>query len=381
MVAQLAVGVLGGAALWLAFNWLWRRSAVAALVVALAVTIGLVLLVRDPPSRRPADHGARRAGRPGRHRVPGGAAAGGRCLPRPRSRSRCPRRRCTRDRAAGVRAGRRARLRRRRADGLGRPGQPGHGRAVARLARAGMPVLAVHAPCLLITQRVWSPDPVVRLRRAGRRPPQTWARRTVVLHPPFRWQRRYAGGSPTGRRAGGRDRGRDRGGEHVPGARVAGSARCSATPRRSTRPTSATGTTRWTCRTPRPPHRTRWRWPSGWATGCAHMHLADGSGAPTRRAPGARPRHPAVRRGVRAAGARRVRRQGRAGDQHPAGPRRPARGRRTLAESLLFARLHLEAADRARGAGCRCLEAAPAAGSAPGGAGGDSARCTPDNLI
>ncbi|WP_186763267.1 hypothetical protein [Lentzea tibetensis] len=46
MIAQLAVGVLGGAALWLGFNWLWREAAVAALVVALAVTVGLVLLVR-----------------------------------------------------------------------------------------------------------------------------------------------------------------------------------------------------------------------------------------------------------------------------------------------------------------------------------------------
>lgn len=46
MIGQLAVGVLGGAALWLAFNFLWRTQAVAALVVALAVTVGLVLLVR-----------------------------------------------------------------------------------------------------------------------------------------------------------------------------------------------------------------------------------------------------------------------------------------------------------------------------------------------
>ncbi|GLZ30723.1 hypothetical protein Lesp02_29120 [Lentzea sp. NBRC 105346] len=46
MIGQLAVGVLGGAVLWLAFNWLWRAIPVAALVVALAVTVGLVLLVR-----------------------------------------------------------------------------------------------------------------------------------------------------------------------------------------------------------------------------------------------------------------------------------------------------------------------------------------------
>ena len=39
--------------------------------------------------------------------------------------------------------------------------------AVGRLAEAsGVPVLAVHAPCLAVTQRVWTADPVERLRRA-----------------------------------------------------------------------------------------------------------------------------------------------------------------------------------------------------------------------
>jgi hypothetical protein len=46
MIGQLAAGVLGGAGLWLAFNFLWRSVPAAALVVALAVTVGLVLLVR-----------------------------------------------------------------------------------------------------------------------------------------------------------------------------------------------------------------------------------------------------------------------------------------------------------------------------------------------
>lgn len=63
--------------------------------------------------------------------------------------------------------------------------------AVAELSRAyGVPVLAVHAPCLLITQRVWSPDPVVRLRRAVAAAGELGAP-TVVVHPPFRWQLRY----------------------------------------------------------------------------------------------------------------------------------------------------------------------------------------------
>jgi sugar phosphate isomerase/epimerase len=64
--------------------------------------------------------------------------------------------------------------------------------AVARLAeRFGVPVLAVHAPCLAVTQRVWSADPIGRIRRSVSAA-ATLGARTVVLHPPFRWQRRYA---------------------------------------------------------------------------------------------------------------------------------------------------------------------------------------------
>jgi sugar phosphate isomerase/epimerase len=64
--------------------------------------------------------------------------------------------------------------------------------AVARLAeRYGVPVLAVHAPCLAVTQRVWSADPIGRIRRSVAAA-ATFGCRTVVLHPPFRWQRRYA---------------------------------------------------------------------------------------------------------------------------------------------------------------------------------------------
>jgi sugar phosphate isomerase/epimerase len=56
--------------------------------------------------------------------------------------------------------------------------------------RYRVPVLAIHAPCLLITQRVWSADPAVRLRRSVDVARELDAR-TVVVHPPFRWQRRY----------------------------------------------------------------------------------------------------------------------------------------------------------------------------------------------
>lgn len=59
--------------------------------------------------------------------------------------------------------------------------------------RYRVPVLAVHAPCLLISQRVWGADPVAKLERSVRTAEALGAD-TVVVHPPFRWQRRYAKG-------------------------------------------------------------------------------------------------------------------------------------------------------------------------------------------
>ncbi len=60
-------------------------------------------------------------------------------------------------------------------------------------AHYGVPVLSVHAPCLLVTQRVWSPDPFVRLARSAELA-ETLGAPTVVVHPPFTWQRDYARG-------------------------------------------------------------------------------------------------------------------------------------------------------------------------------------------
>src|SRR5690606_17461217 len=57
----------------------------------------------------------------------------------------------------------------------------------------GVPVRSVHAPCLLVTQRVWSSDPAIRLRRAAQLAEELGAG-TVVVHPPFTWQREYARG-------------------------------------------------------------------------------------------------------------------------------------------------------------------------------------------
>ncbi|MFC7528082.1 sugar phosphate isomerase/epimerase family protein [Actinoplanes sp. GCM10030250] len=54
-----------------------------------------------------------------------------------------------------------------------------------------VPVLSVHAPCLLVTQRVWSSDPWERLSRAAQLAESLGAP-TVVVHPPFTWQRDYA---------------------------------------------------------------------------------------------------------------------------------------------------------------------------------------------
>jgi sugar phosphate isomerase/epimerase len=54
-----------------------------------------------------------------------------------------------------------------------------------------VPVLAVHAPCLLITQRVWGREPWGKLNRA-REAAEKLGARVVVVHPPFRWQREYA---------------------------------------------------------------------------------------------------------------------------------------------------------------------------------------------
>jgi sugar phosphate isomerase/epimerase len=55
----------------------------------------------------------------------------------------------------------------------------------------GVPVRSVHAPCLMVTQRVWSPDPWERLRRAAMLA-DTLGAPVVVVHPPFAWQRDYA---------------------------------------------------------------------------------------------------------------------------------------------------------------------------------------------
>ena len=54
-----------------------------------------------------------------------------------------------------------------------------------------MPVCAVHAPCLLFTQRVWGTEPWGKLERSAEMA-QAVGAAVVVVHPPFRWQKTYA---------------------------------------------------------------------------------------------------------------------------------------------------------------------------------------------
>jgi len=61
-----------------------------------------------------------------------------------------------------------------------------------RLAeRYGVPVMSIHAPVLLYTHFVWGTDPAEKLERAAELADELGAR-TVVVHPPFRWQSGYA---------------------------------------------------------------------------------------------------------------------------------------------------------------------------------------------
>ena len=57
----------------------------------------------------------------------------------------------------------------------------------------GIPIVSIHAPTLLITQRVWGSDPWEKVDRSIELALEVGAD-TVVLHPPFRWQRGYAEG-------------------------------------------------------------------------------------------------------------------------------------------------------------------------------------------
>ncbi|ROS79052.1 sugar phosphate isomerase/epimerase [Cellulomonas sp. PhB143] len=59
--------------------------------------------------------------------------------------------------------------------------------------RFDVPIRSLHAPTLLVSQRVWRGGPAPKLTRTVDMAVELGAR-TVVVHPPFRWQRSYAAG-------------------------------------------------------------------------------------------------------------------------------------------------------------------------------------------
>lgn len=64
--------------------------------------------------------------------------------------------------------------------------------ALSRLSlRYDVPILAIHAPTLLVTQRVWGKDPWAKVHGAVDLA-QALDVSTIVVHPPFRWQVKYA---------------------------------------------------------------------------------------------------------------------------------------------------------------------------------------------
>jgi len=60
-----------------------------------------------------------------------------------------------------------------------------------RLADAhGLTIGAIHAPCLLVTRRIWGADPVAKIERAVEVASDAEVP-VVVMHPPYRWQMPY----------------------------------------------------------------------------------------------------------------------------------------------------------------------------------------------
>src|SRR5262245_12524124 len=53
-----------------------------------------------------------------------------------------------------------------------------------------LPVLAVHAPFLLMSRRVWGRDPIGKIERAVELALRVGAP-VIVVHPPYRWQTSY----------------------------------------------------------------------------------------------------------------------------------------------------------------------------------------------
>lgn len=54
----------------------------------------------------------------------------------------------------------------------------------------GLSILALHAPFLLLTRRVWGTDPIAKIYRATQVAEEAGIP-LIVVHPPYRWQTRY----------------------------------------------------------------------------------------------------------------------------------------------------------------------------------------------
>jgi sugar phosphate isomerase/epimerase len=65
---------------------------------------------------------------------------------------------------------------------------PARIRSLAR--ETGLAVGALHAPCLLLTRKIWSTDPIAKTRRSIEVAADAGIP-VVVVHPPYRWQRSF----------------------------------------------------------------------------------------------------------------------------------------------------------------------------------------------
>ena len=252
-----------------------------------------------------------------------------------------------RGRARRLRARRPARLRRRRGDGLDRPGQPGGRRAARRCpSYHGMPVLAVHAPMPAAHPAGLGHRPVGQARaldRAGRR---RWAPTRWCVHPPFRWQREYA------RELRRRDRRCAsattgialRGGEHVPVAGAASREIEAYLPDWDPVPQPYANATLDLSHTADVGLRRRRRWPTASAPGCATSTSPTAPARPRTSTwcPGAAPSR--ARELLEPLAAQRLRRHTSSSRSTPASWRRRTQREVDLAEALAFARLHLAVA-------------------------------------
>ena len=116
---------------------------------------------------------------------------------------------------------------------------------------------------------MWTTDPWTKLQKA-QFAAELLGAQTVVVHPPFRWQRDYARGFRQGHRSGWPARPTSASRSRTCSRCGSAAGRCRPTSRAGTsRPTSRTATTRSTCRTPPCRSPTRWRCSTRWVRGSA----------------------------------------------------------------------------------------------------------------